>query len=82
MADNHLAIACLNGMILVLDGQDQVVSAVGGEAPQYVDGVLQPLVNYNTVFNHPHDVYVDAAGAMYVAQWNSNRSYPLKFVPA
>jgi peptidylamidoglycolate lyase len=81
MADNHLAIACLNGMILVLDGQDQVVSAVGGEAPQYVDGVLQPLVNYNTVFNHPHDVYVDAAGAMYVAQWNSNRSYPLKLAP-
>ncbi len=78
MADNHLAIACLNGMILVLNERDQVVAAVGGEAPQYVEGVLQPLVNYNTVFNHPHDVYVDADGAMYVAQWNSNRSYPLK----
>jgi peptidylamidoglycolate lyase len=82
MANDHLAIACLNGMILVLDRHDQIVSAVGGETPHYVDGTLQPLVNYNTVFNHPHDVYVDADGAMYVAQWNSNRTYPLKLSPA
>ena len=79
MANDHIAIASLNGMILILDGQDRVVSAVGGEPPAYEDGVLKPLVNYNTTFNHPHDVYVDATGAMYVAQWNSNRSYPLKF---
>ena len=79
MASDHIAIASLNGMILILDGEDRVVSAVGGEPPVYENGVLKPLVNYNTTFNHPHDVYVDAAGAMYVAQWNSNRSYPLKF---
>lgn len=79
MADNHIAIASLNGMILILDGQDRVVSVVGGEPPVYENGTLKPLVNYNTTFNHPHDVYVDRAGAVYVAQWNSNRSYPLKF---
>ena len=78
MADGHIAIASLNGMILILDSQDRVVSAVGGEPPVYENGQLQPLVNYNTTFNHPHDVYVDKAGALYVAQWNSNRSYPLK----
>ena len=78
MADDHIAIASLNGMILILDGQDRVVSAVGGEPPVYEGGQLKPLVNYNTTFNHPHDVYVDKAGALYVAQWNSNRSYPLK----
>lgn len=82
MAGSHIAIACLNGMILILDGNDRVVSAVGGEPPAYVDGTLQPLVNYNTTFNHPHDVYADAAGDLYVAQWNSNRSYPLKLVKA
>lgn len=78
MADAHIAIASLNGMILILDGQDRVVSAVGGEPPVYENDALKPLVNYNTTFNHPHDVYVDGTGALYVAQWNSNRSYPLK----
>jgi peptidylamidoglycolate lyase len=52
---------------------------VGGEAPVYEAGVLQPLVSFNATFNHPHDVYVDKGGSIYVAQWNSNRSYPLKF---
>lgn len=80
MADNHIAIASLNAMILILDGQDRVVSVIGGEAPVYKDGVLQPLVKATaSPFIHPHDVYVDAAGAIYVAQWNSNRTYPLKF---
>lgn len=79
MADNHLAIASLNGMILILDGQDRVVSVVGGEAPVYENGTLKPLVNFNATFNHPHDCYVDKAGALYVCQWNSNRSYPMKF---
>ena len=74
----HLAIASLNGMILILDGSDRVVSVVGGEPPVYVDGNLQPLQVFNYTFNHPHDVYVDAAGALYVAQWWSNQSYPIK----
>jgi hypothetical protein len=81
MAGGHLAIASLNAMILILDAQDKVVSAVGGEAPVYENGVLKPLVPFNATFNHPHDVYVDKAGAIYVAQWNSNRSYPRKFEP-
>ena len=78
MADNHLAIASLNGMILILDGKDRVVSAVGGEAPVYDGDTLKPLVPYNAVFNHPHDVYADGRGDLYVAQWNSYRSYPVK----
>jgi hypothetical protein len=80
MANNHIAIASLNAMILILDGSDRVVSVVGGEAPVYENGILEPLVSSATTpFIHPHDVYVDKAGALYVAQWNSNRSYPLKF---
>lgn len=75
---DHIAVASLNGMILILDGKDQVVSVVGGEAPVYVDGKLQPLQVYNYTFNHPHDVYVDASGALYVPQWWSNQTYPIK----
>jgi len=75
---DHLAIAGLNGMILVLDGADRVVSCVGGDEPKYIDGKLQPLVAYNYTFIHPHDVYVDAAHALYVVQWASNQTYPIK----
>ena len=75
---DHIAIASLNGMILVLDGSDRVVSVVGGEPPIYNDGKLQPLQVFNYTFNHPHDVYVDSAGALYVPQWWSNQTYPIK----
>lgn len=78
---NHIAIASLNGMILILDGTQRVVSVVGGEPPAYVDGKLLPLQVFNYTFNHPHDVYVDSAGALYVAQWWSSQTYPIKLVP-
>lgn len=74
----HLAIACLRGMILVLDGADRIVSVVGGMAPVYKDYKLQPLEVFNYTLTHPHDVYVDSAGALYVAQWWSGQTYPIK----
>jgi peptidylamidoglycolate lyase len=76
--NNHIAVASLNGMILILDGTDRVVSAVGGEPPIYAGGKLQPLQVFNYTFNHPHDVHVDAVGALYVPQWWSNQTYPIK----
>jgi hypothetical protein len=76
--NDHLAIACLNGMILILDGADHVVSVVGGKPPAYVDGNLLGLEVFNYTLNHPHDVYADASGALYVAQWWSNQTYPIK----
>jgi hypothetical protein len=76
--DHHIAIASLNGMILILDGSDKVVSVVGGEPPVYRDGKLQPIEVYNETFRHPHDVYVDAEGSLYIPQWWSNQTYPIK----
>lgn len=77
-AGDHLAIPALNGMVLILDGSNRIVSVIGGEPARYEDGRLQPLVAFNYAFIHPHDVHADAAGHLYVAQWDSNRSYPLK----
>jgi peptidylamidoglycolate lyase len=78
---DHLAIASLNGMILILDGADRVVSVVGGEPSVYMDGKLQELSPFNYTFNHPHDVHVDSAGALYVVKWWSNQTYPIKLEP-
>ena len=79
--NDHLAVACLRGMILILDGSDRVVSVVGGAPANYVDGKLQTPEVFNYTLTHPHDVYVDAAGALYVAQWWSSQTYPIKLEP-
>jgi hypothetical protein len=63
-------------MILILDANDRVVAAVGGETPRYTDGKLETLQVFNYTFNRPHDVYVDSAGSLYVPQLWSN--YPMK----
>jgi hypothetical protein len=78
---DHLAVAGLSGMILILNGSDQVVSAIGGEPPMYLESKLQPLCPFNYVFNHPHDVYADNLGALYVVQWWSSQTYPIKLEP-
>ncbi|MBS1850794.1 MAG: 6-bladed beta-propeller [Acidobacteria bacterium] len=76
--EHYIAIASLNGMILILDAADRVVSVVGGEPAVYREGKLQPIEVYNDTFRHPHDVYVDAQGSLYVPQWWSNQTYPIK----
>lgn len=78
----YLAIACLCGMVVILGPDNAVVSVLGGDLPTTDDGVLQPFVARNYVFNHPHDAHVDAHGAIYVAQWWSNGVYPIKLTPA
>jgi hypothetical protein len=76
--EKHIAVASLNGVILILNGADRVVSVLGGQDPIYVDGKLQKISVFNYTFNHPHDIYVDEFDALYVAQWWSNQTYPIK----
>jgi hypothetical protein len=54
------------------------MSAVGGKQPRQIDGQLQGLEVFNYTLSQPHDVDVDASGALYIAQWWSNRTYPIK----
>ena len=68
------------GFISVLDADYRVVSNVGGQAPRYTDdGQLQKMGQEGDVFNHPHDLLVDDDDSLYVAQFSSGRTYPLKF---
>lgn len=67
-----------DGMLAVLDKNNKVVSFPGGSKPQYSDGVLDiPLYDGGT-FKNPHDVLVDDDGNLYVPQWASNKTYPIK----
>ncbi|MFZ9418714.1 MAG: 6-bladed beta-propeller, partial [Sediminibacterium sp.] len=67
------------GFITILDKNNKVVSNLGGSAPQYVEGVLQPMSQTDKILIHPHDVCVDNEGSVYVAQWASGKVYPFKF---
>ncbi len=70
------------GFITILDKYNKVVSNIGGTAPVYIDGKLQPMSQAEKLFTHPHDVCVDRNGDLYVAQWASGKVYPYKFTRA
>lgn len=66
------------GFISILNEQNKLISAPGGCAPQYNDGILSPMYQTQQIFRHPHDVCVDDEENLYVAQWNAGKSYPIK----
>jgi hypothetical protein len=68
-----------SGFVTILDKNNKVVSNLGGAAPVYNEGVLQPMSQTEKIFTHPHDVCVDDEGSIYVAQWASGKVYPYKF---
>ena len=67
-----------DGMLAVLDQNNNVLSLPGGSKPTYKDGVLLPPVYDQKTFLNPHDVCVDNDDNLYVPQWNSNKTYPVK----
>lgn len=67
------------GFITILDKENKVVSNIGGTEPVYKDNILQPMIQAEKIFVHPHDVCVDNDENLYVAQWASGKVYPYKF---
>ena len=66
------------GFISILDENNTLVSAPGGSTPEYENATLRPMHQTLRVFRHPHDVCVDEDENLYVAQWNSWDTYPIK----
>jgi peptidylamidoglycolate lyase len=65
-------------MIAVLDKSNKVIAFPGGSAPTYTDGILEaPTYDQRTLLN-PHDVCIDNDENIYVPQWASGRTYPVK----
>ncbi|WP_448633817.1 hypothetical protein [Pedobacter panaciterrae] len=71
-----------SGFVTILDKDNKVVSNIGGSAPTYTDGILQPMSQAEKIFLNPHDVCVDDDDNLYVAQWASGKVYPYKFTRA
>jgi peptidylamidoglycolate lyase len=79
LADNWPKDRNSRGFVSVLDANLRVVANIAGTAPVYADdGKLQPMRHQEPVFLHPHDLLVDDDDSIYVAQFASNQTYPIK----
>lgn len=67
-----------SGFVTILDENNKVISVPGGDAPDYSTGALKPLTQNSSLFQHPHDVCIDDDENVYVAQWNSGKTYPIR----
>jgi peptidylamidoglycolate lyase len=70
-----------SGFVTILDRQNKVVSNLAGSEPVYTDGQLQEMNQTIKAFEYPHDVCIDDEENLYVAQWNSGKTYPYKLEP-
>jgi len=68
------------GFISILDRDDRLISAPGGCVPSYTNDQLKPMYQAIKIFTHPHDVCVDDDENLYIAQWNSGQTYPIKLI--
>ena len=71
-----------DGMVAVFDEEMKLVSAPGSDNEFSYDakGVLAPPKSDELTFMNPHDVCVDSDDNLYVPQWYSGRTYPVKLV--
>jgi len=69
-----------SGFVCILNERNELISVPGGSQPIYENGKLKALHQTIKVFQHPHDVCVDDDENLYVAQWNSGRTYPIKLI--
>ncbi|GAA3562115.1 peptidylglycine monooxygenase-like protein [Snuella lapsa] len=69
-----------SGFLLIMNDRNEVVSCPGATAPSYTNSKLEELYQTVRLFQHPHDVCIDDDENMYVAQWNSGQTYPIKLI--
>ena len=63
-----------------MDKNNKVVSCPGATSPEYIQGTLNELYQSIRLFQYPHDVCIDDDDNIYIAQWNSGNTYPIKLL--
>lgn len=70
-----------SGFVSILDKNNKVVSNLAGSEPIYTGAAPDEMYQTIKAFQYPHDVCIDDEENMYVAQWNSGKTYPYKLEP-
>ncbi|MEL6275308.1 MAG: 6-bladed beta-propeller, partial [Bacteroidota bacterium] len=66
-----------DGMVAVLDVNMEVTSLPGGNGALPMEDLSNIIYDRRTFLN-PHDVCIDQDGNLYVPQWFSGRTYPIR----
>jgi len=67
-----------NGFITILDAKRKIVSNLAADPVKY-EGEVPTSMGANTqLFTFPHGILIDDEQSIYVAQWNSGKTYPIK----
>lgn len=69
-----------SGFLLIMNEDNKVISCPGATKPSYESEGLEELYQTIRLFQHPHDVCIDDDENLYVAQWNSGQTYPIKLI--
>lgn len=67
-----------NGFLMVLGPDRKVVSNLGADPVVYENDVPKPMGSNSKLFTFPHGILIDDEESIYVAQWNSGKTYPIK----
>lgn len=67
-----------NGFISILGPDRKLLANLAAPAPVYEDGKLARLGSDTKLFTYPHGILIDDQQSIYVAQWNSGKTYPIK----
>lgn len=67
-----------SGFVSILGSDLKIVANLAAPAPEYIDGKLQPMGSDTRLFTNPHGLLIDDEESIYIAQWNSGNTYPLK----
>ena len=79
LADNWPKDRNSRGFVSIIDENFKVVSNIAGSAPAYDDqGILQKMKSTSDLFLHPHDLTIGKDGSIYVAQFFSGNTYPIR----
>lgn len=70
-----------SGFVTILDKTNKVVSNLAGSDPVYTNQGIKEMYQTLNVFQYPHDVCIDDEENVYVAQWNSGKTFPYKLEP-
>ena len=80
LADNWPADRDSRGFISIMDRDLKILSNLAATPAEYDDEGANSRMKSDgsQIFTHPHDLAIDADGSIYVAQFASNNTYPLK----
>lgn len=67
-----------DGLIIILDKNNKIISAPGGHETDFIDGALADISYDGRSFMNPHDVCIDQDENLYIPQWFSGNTYPVK----